>query len=353
MAKFTAFDYLSTTAVQLAAFPQGLWSLAKNGALPRLPSKDDGLTAAAHTVVGSVIGAGISAFAQNLAAKGNVAALTGSRLGWTELNWSSLGSAVVIGAAIGASIGIATYLAREGNRARVLSEERNSPTSQTNVSLLKMEKEGPDPWAINRILEKDPKSMRRLEDAVLVHTMDLTHTGPSKAMVHASIALATALVARRGKFESNVYEIKQDWLRQRSEQLAGSPSAQLLLNTLTEMPPAKSEISVLDMHSSWATMLSEQMAEPDSKAFEAAFSAWAGNYFQSPSLGRGLAPACYALVVDLAKDPDSAVRVRQEAAQMDAMVASMLLDTPIAVKQVEPMSMSPVAAWKPMGPSLG
>ena len=326
--------------------------MVKNGALPRIPNKDDGATAVAHTVLGSVLGAGISAFAQNIATKGTMAAMAGSRLGLTELNWSSIGSAVVVGAAVGASIGIATYLAREGNRARRLAEEKNSLSSQTNVSLGKMMTHGPDAWAINRILEKDPKAMGRIEAACSEYTMELTHTGPSAARGHTAIALCAAITSRSGAFVADVHAAKSDWTSKTTTALADLPSTQLLFNTLLVMPPVKSTSYVLDMHSSWATIVSQQMPTPDESSFKAAFKQWSAKNFQ-PGAPESIGAVCFGNIVEMAKDPAVAMRIKQEAAQTDAMVAGMLLDTHIAVKEVEPLSVSPIPAWNPSSPSLG
>lgn len=341
MSNSAVTNYLSATAVQLAAFPSGLWSLVSQRKLPALPGKNDVLMGASQTILGTLIGVGSSAFVQNLQAKGTFAALTGSRLGLTQLNWSSLGSALVTGAAVGASIAIATYLSREGYKASVLSQERNTPTSQTNVSLQQMTKNGADAWSINRILEKDPKAMPRVQGAVVDHTMGLTHTNADDARVHSTIALVSAVVAKAGQFSPSVSRVKNNWYEATAKTLSDSPSAKLLFDALPQMPGLQKNVNVLDMHSSWTSMVSSQMSSPDKKSFDSAFSAWSTKYFvvQSP------VPS---LVKDEAFDgiraaalvPSSVSQIQREKAQLDAMVASVLLDAPVAPKpsaKQEPM----------------
>ena len=114
MATNNVLNYFTSTAVQLSVFPQALQSFFSQRKIPTLPTNEDAVNAGAHTAIASLIAVGVSALSQHIQA--------GSRLGLFELNWSSLGSALITGAAIGASIGLATYLARQGHHSREMNK---------------------------------------------------------------------------------------------------------------------------------------------------------------------------------------------------------------------------------------
>lgn len=232
---------------------------------------------------------------------------------------------------MGACVGIATYLAREGQKAKVLHEERYSPSSQTNVALKKMEAYGPDSWAINRMLEKDSKVFPRLNAAILEHTMYTTHTSPDVAQTHTTVALGVALLAKAGQFVPAVAMAKQEWHGKACQTLGDFPSAQLLLQTLPALGELKSEISVLDMHSSWDAMVSQQLPATSKPAFDAALSQWTTNYFKDAAIAQ-VATHAFKAIEAMSKDSATVSKVQQEAAQSYAMVASMLLDTPVTPK---------------------
>lgn len=282
MSKSALLDYVSTTAVQVATLPQGLWSLLATRTAPKLPSKDDLLQLGFHTALGGLIASGVSAFAQNIQAKGTAYALLGSRLSLLDLNWSSVGAAVVTGAAIGASLGIASYLSREGHRARKAANAMTSLSSPLNVDMARIREKGADPWAINRALEANPASVSLLKNAVLANVETLTHTKNAAVETHAHIALAASMMTNVGSFQPSVGQAKAQWVGQIREQMKASPGAQLLLDTLPKMSGSRDGASSLDMHAMWSTMLSEQAQRPNDGKFQNTFSTWAATYFKAP-----------------------------------------------------------------------
>lgn len=313
MTKFTTLSYLQTTAVQLAAFPQAMVALLKERTLPRAPNVDDKVLGGFHTLMGGLAAVGIT------------------RLGTGQLNATSLVSAIAVGVAIGASVGIATWIGREGHRAKELANEQNSPSSPNNVAFANMATKGPDPWAINRVLERDPKAFPKIEAAVLAYAVDTTHARADHAQPHAAVALATALRTRAGDVAPAVHVLKEKLMEETSAKLEDSPSAQLLVNTLAKLPTLPLQDHVLDMHASWNTMLNTQMSSPDAETFAAELSTWAENYLPSAQYSvTALSKECFDKVVAMSQDPVKVIAAYAENRQTNAMVASMLLDTQVA-----------------------
>ncbi len=336
MSQSSLLDLVTSSAVQLAALPQGLWHLASQRVLPNKPNSNDALQAGFQTAVGGLLGMGISAFMQTIETRGAAAALTGARLGWAELNWSAVGSALVVGAAVGASVGIATYLSREGQRAKQVSNERSSPTSQSNVALKKMETSGPDAWAINRMLEKDPKATGRLENASLVYVQQKTHADAQNAQVHATIELASAMIQNAGKFDSNVWATKKAWVQTKQQEYASdAPCASLLLATLSKLPPALDGASIVDMHASWTAMLNKE-SNQNPIAFKKEFSQWADRYFkQSHSSMNDAYSEAFMQMRAIQQDTGLRAAATIESSRMQSLVTGMLVGTriePIAPK---------------------
>lgn len=330
MSQSSFTDLVASSAVQLAALPQGLWHLAAQRTLPKSPSKDDALQAGFQTAIGGLLGTGISAFMQTIETRGTAAALTGARLGWTELNWSAVGSALVVGAAVGACVGIATYLSREGQRAKQVHTERSSPTSQSNVSLKKMETSGPDAWAINRILEKDPKAVGRLENASRLYVQHKTHADAQNAQVHASVELACAMIQMAGRFDPKVWATKQAWVQTKQKEYEfDAPCASVLLATLSKLPPALDGASMTDMHASWTAMLNNA-SNQDPSAFNREFSQWASSYFKQShtSLNDAYSEAFMHLRA-IHQDAGLQAAAAIEYSRMQSLVTGMLVGTRI------------------------
>ena len=326
MSQSSLTDLVASSAVQLAALPQGLWNLASQRTLPQKPNKNDRLHAGVQTAVGGFLGMGISAFMQTLETRGAAAALTGVRLGWTELNWSAVGSALVVGAAVGACIGIATYLSREGNRAKKVSAERLAPTSQSNVSLKKMETMGPDAWAINRILEKDPKASGRLETATALYVQTKTHAHAKDVHAHATVALASAMLQKAGQFEPKVWEIKSAWLESKQKKYKSeAPCASVLLETLSKLPPTLDSASIVDMHASWTAMVNKE-SNQERAAFNKEFSQWADRYFKKDHISIHEASSqAFVQLRAIQQDPMLNAAAAIEYSQMQSLVMGMLI----------------------------
>lgn len=319
MATNNVFNYLTSTAVQLSAFPQALQSLFSQRKLPTLPTNADAVNAGVQTVMTSLIAVGVSTLAQHLEA--------GSRLGLFELNWSSLGSALITGAAIGASIGVATYLARQGHRAREMNQE-------SNVGLQKIEQQGPEPWVINRILENDPKAMPRLQEAAIAHAMAQTHGSREDTLIHSAISLGCAMAENVGQFGPNVAVVKKAWTKNMQTQLQDTPSAQLLLHTLSNMPAVKKEASVVEMHAAWNDMVKNHVQNTSDEKFRVVFNQWTDSYFKSPGgMDTAVIHGCAARLSTIAQDPILVAQVNRESANTRALVAGALLGTHIQAVQ--------------------
>lgn len=329
MPKPALLDYISITAVQVATLPQGLWSLLATRTLPNAPTKDDTFQMGFHTALGGLIASGVSAFAQNLQAKGTVGALTGARLGLLEMNWSSVGAALVTGAAIGASVGIATYLSREGRRARQAANAMTSSSSPLNVDMSLIRDKGADPWAINRALESNPKAADLLRNAVLANVTQNTHSQNAAVDTHANIALAAAMMTNVGSFKPSVAQAKTQWVGKIREQMNDTPSAQLLLDTMPRLVGLRDGASSLDMHAAWSTMMAEQVERPNDNKFLASFAMWSENYFKTSPMTQGnLGQECLVKVNTL--DNQQRQLVMQESNTTHALVASSLFGAHVA-----------------------
>lgn len=345
MATNNVLNYLTSTAVQLSAFPQALQSLFSQRKLPTLPTNADAVNAGVQTVMTSLIAVGVSALAQHIGA--------GSRLGLFELNWSSLGSALITGAAIGASIGVATYLARQGHRVREMNQERTSMSSQSNVGLQQIEQQGPDPWVINRILEKDPKAIPRLQEAAIAHAMAQTHGSREDTLIHSAISLGCAMAENVGQFGPNVAVVKKAWATNMQTQLQDTPSAQLLFHTLSNMPAVKKEASVVEMHAAWNDMVKDHVQNPSDEKLRVVFNQWTDSYFKSPGgMDTAVIQGCAARLSTIAQDPILVAQVNRESANTRALVASSLLGTRVQAVHEKDALEAITAPGTPFGPSM-
>lgn len=338
-------NYFTSTVVQLSVLPQALQSFLSQRKIPTLPSNEDAVNAGAHTAIASLIAMGVSALAQHIQA--------GSRLGLFELNWSSLGSALITGAAIGASIGVATYLARQGHRMREMNTELNSGSSQSNVGLQQIGQKGPDPWIVNRTLEKDSKAMPRLQEATIAHAMAQTHGSRENTLVHSIISLGCAMAENVGQFDPNVAVVKNAWMANMQKQLQDTPSAQLLLQTLSNIPAVKKDTSVVEMHAAWNSMIKDQANHPSDETFRVVFNQWANSYLKSPEgMKNAVIQACVDRLSTIAHDPILVAKINRESANTKALVAGMLLGTRVQATYEKDASGAITAPGVQHGPSM-
>lgn len=323
-----------------SAAAQQWWHSIAPRLKPEFLCKNDVLLGVSQTVSGALLGVGISGFMQTVESRGAVAALTGTRLGWSELNWTSLGSALLTGAAVGASVGIATYLAKEGYKAKKLSDERSSTYSQSNMSLKIMTTSGPSPWAIHRILEKDPKAMPWVESAILAYVQSTTHATPQDAQRHATIALAAGMLHHNGifaHFEPTVMVAKKAWLTESLRTTEG-PATNALLGVLSDLPMLKSMTESLPMHAAWVTLI-RQSETQDTSAFKQSFHEWCNTYFMPSHDLADIYTRALETKQSICANPGLLEKTKEEERVLYALLAGALLDTQVALPQHPPVEL--------------
>lgn len=337
------FNAASATAVQLAALPGSLWHMISERKLPSMPTGQDKSSIGIYSAIGGLIATGSSVLSQNIQAKGMLAAMTGAKLGLSSINWGSLGTALATGAAIGASIGIATYLSRQGYKSKSLSEERDSSLSATNVDLDRIRQKGMDAWAVNRVLDKDPKKgMERIAKANSEYCIAETHGDPIAVKGFAAVSLGAGILQPGGSTSGERERLKNKWLQEIQPNLNDQPGAQALLKVLPDVGVLRDGASTLGMHTQWVNMANDYALTKNADAFKHTFTQWQQIHFKNAESSKDLmVKSCMKAIEPIANSSTLIEALQKEASVVGALMAGASLGT-----RVEPIVLPNMLAPK-------